>query len=146
MHLQGGKKLKVVASLRIKKGSAVSNNYARAIDTSWTRRVNLLENKCFLCQCERCGDPSELGSHVASLRCGKCGGDLLPVDTLTMKTDWQCQNCGDIQNYQQVAEVMKAVKAETDRLDRQDINSLNKQICQLQQVRLLWYSFKSMTE
>ena len=120
----GGSSLKVVAALRIKKGCQVSNNYARAIDTTWTRRVNLLENKCFLCQCERCQDPSELGSHVSSLRCGECEGDLLPRDTLTMRTDWQCSGCAAVRTCHQVTDVMKAVRAEAEKLNRTDVNSL----------------------
>ena len=123
--LEAGNRLKVVAALRIKKGSAVSNNYARSIDTSWTRRVNLLDNKCFLCQCSRCSDPAELGSHVSSLRCEKCEtGDLLPQDTLSMRTDWQCSGCGEVSNYQQVTEVLRAVRAEAESLNRADVKSL----------------------
>ena len=123
--LEGASRLKVVAALRIKKGSAVSNNYARAIDTNWTRRINLLENKCFLCQCPRCQDPAELGSHVSSLVCGLCeSGHLLPGDANNMRTDWVCSDCGAVRDYHQVAETLRTVRTEADHLNKTDVSSL----------------------
>ena len=127
--LEGGRRLKVVAALRIKKGSAVTNNYARAIDTNWTRRVNLLENKCFLCECPRCRDPAELGSHVSSVVCGDCqaagqSGHLLPRVTDNMRTDWVCSACGAVRDYHQVGETLRAVRKESDKLNKTDVSSL----------------------
>ena len=123
--LEGASRLKVVAALRIKKGSAVTNNYARAIDTNWTRRVALMENKCFLCECRRCQDPAELGSHVSSLVCGDCeAGHLQPGDTNNMRTDWSCSDCGAVRGYQQVAETLRTVRAEADNLNKTDVSSL----------------------
>ena len=123
--LEGAGRLKVVAALRIKKGSAVTNNYARAIDTNWTRRVALMENKCFLCECRRCQDPAELGSHVSSLVCGDCeAGHLQPGDTNNMRTDWSCSDCGAVRGYQQVAETLRTVRAEADNLNKTDVSSL----------------------
>ena len=127
--LEGGRRLKVVAALRIKKGSAVTNNYARAIDTNWTRRVNLMENKCFLCECERCRDPSELGSHVSTVVCGDCqaagqSGDLLARDPDNMRTDWVCSVCGAVRDYRQLADILRSVRAEADNLNKTDVTSL----------------------
>jgi len=123
--LEEDRRLKVVAALRIKKGAAVTNNYARAIDTSWTRRVNLMENKCFLCSCSRCEDPAELGSHVSSVRCGECeGGHIMPRDTNNMRTEWLCSTCGHVRPHHQVAEILRSVRAEADNLNRADVPSL----------------------
>ena len=127
--LESGRGLKGVAALRIKKGCAVTNNYARAIDTNWTRRVNLMENKCFLCECERCQDPAELGSHVSSVMCGDCdaagqSGHLLPRDTNNMRTDWVCSLCGAVKDYHQVADILRSVRSEADNLNKTDVSSL----------------------
>ena len=127
--LEGDRRLKVVAALRIKKGSAVRNNYARAIDTNWTRRVNLMENKCFLCECPRCRDPAELGSHVSSVVCGDCeaagqSGHLLPRVTDNMRTDWVCSVCGVVRDYHQVAQTLRTVRTEVDNLNKTDVSSL----------------------
>ena len=40
-------------------------------------RNNILQRgKQFTCSCVRCRDPTELGSLVSSLRCGKCQVEL----------------------------------------------------------------------
>ena len=47
------------------------------------RRENLLETKYFACACPRCSDPTELGTHMSSLKCNKCdNGIVLSLDSL----------------------------------------------------------------
>merc|ERR1719411_2275176 len=86
-------KMRVIAAVGIRKGAAILNNYARAIDTTWTRRTNLEASKCFVCSCLRCSDPGEAGAESSSLLCAglldpRCGAVLRPTDTLNMLTQW----------------------------------------------------------
>ena len=46
------------------------------------------QSKHFECLCTRCKDPTELGSHGSSIRCGECQkGFLIP-------SKWECNKCG----------------------------------------------------
>ena len=46
------------------------------------------QSKHFECLCTRCKDPTELGSHGSSIRCGECQkGFLTP-------SKWECNKCG----------------------------------------------------
>ena len=88
-----------------------------------------MENKCFLCECERCRDPSELGSHVSTVVCGDCqaagqSGDLLARDMDNMRTDWVCSVCGAVRDYRQLADILRSVRAEADNLNKTDVTSL----------------------
>ena len=97
-----------------------------AIDTTWTRRMNLERNKCFVCHCSRCSDPTELGSHVSSLLCplDSCSGILTPLDTLNMLTPWSCDKCASRVESETVRSILKGLQAGTQGLQRDDINSL----------------------
>lgn len=55
------------------------------------RRQHLKESKFFDCVCERCRDPSELGSYVGALVCSKClSGRILSTNPLDPNAFWQC--------------------------------------------------------
>ena len=60
------------------------------------RRGHLRETKYFSCKCERCADPSELGSHMSTLKC-QCGEGLyMANDPLNPEADWSCNACPGI--------------------------------------------------
>ena len=55
------------------------------------RRQHLKESKFFDCVCERCRDPSELGSYAGALVCSKClSGNILSTNPLDPNANWQC--------------------------------------------------------
>ena len=93
--------LTVITSLPIKKNGQVKFNYVRALDTTAIRQSMLLENKYFSCLCERCLDPTELGSYSSALRCpiAKCDGAVVPKNPVTgdgipvAESLWLCLKC-----------------------------------------------------
>lgn len=62
------------------------------------RRQYLKEAKYFVCGCSRCADPTELGTHLSSLKC--LGSDELPCEGGIQvpiyegeKIEWACSKC-----------------------------------------------------
>eukprot|EP00090_Calanus_glacialis_P007363 TRINITY_DN15811_c0_g1_i1.p1 TRINITY_DN15811_c0_g1~~TRINITY_DN15811_c0_g1_i1.p1 ORF type:complete len:518 (+),score=133.58 TRINITY_DN15811_c0_g1_i1:73-1626(+) len=126
LMLDSSNLMTVIASQPIKKSKPVKFNYGRALDTTWTRQVNLLENKYFTCQCERCLDPTELGSNLSSLKCreDKCEGSTIPKDPMSMKGDWICVKCEDVVNGECVRKLLKSLQKDTENLDRNDMKAV----------------------
>jgi SET domain len=61
----------VRATQDILKGEHITVTYT---DTLWAtpeRRAHLYFSKHFLCVCDRCKDPTEMGSYITALRCRK---------------------------------------------------------------------------
>lgn len=55
------------------------------------RQEHLIKGKYFECHCRRCIDPTELGTHLSSMRCQSCTlGYMIRLDC---KTIWKCLNC-----------------------------------------------------
>ena len=49
--------------------------------------------RMFTCKCQRCSDPTEMGSFLSAMRCPEkdCSdGFLLPSDSLDPDSDWIC--------------------------------------------------------
>merc|ERR1719341_2292050 len=126
LMLDSSNLMTVIASQPIKKSKPVKFNYGRALDTTWTRQVNLLENKFFTCQCERCLDPTELGSNLSCLKCrkDKCEGSTIPKDPMSMKGDWICVKCGDVVDGDCVRKLLKSLQKDTENLDRNDMKAV----------------------
>ena len=58
------------------------------------RRRRLKSEWYFDCHCERCTDPTELGTMVSAVLCEACEeGYLLPKDPLDAYSEWPCSKC-----------------------------------------------------
>ena len=93
-----GFKLSIFASVNIKKGSPILFNYVKPLDPTPVRQDCLKTFKNFVCHCQRCQDPRELGTLGGALLCQACNSgpvlacqdDGLPADTHV------CQDCSEI--------------------------------------------------
>ncbi|XP_049799871.1 SET domain-containing protein SmydA-8-like [Schistocerca nitens] len=83
----------VHAALPIPKGAAVCFNYTNVLQGTAERREHLLEGKYFECGCARCRDPTELGTHLSSLRCPRCRKGLVCA-LQDQPNVWRCCDCG----------------------------------------------------
>ncbi|KAK9752787.1 SET domain [Popillia japonica] len=86
----------VHASKPIPAGEIVFFNYGNCLKGTYERRQRLREGKYFDCVCRRCSDPSEMGTHLSSVKCKKCrNGLVIPTIPLSdvYKTSWTCQSC-----------------------------------------------------
>ena len=114
----------VVAAVPVKKNAQVKFNYGRALDPTSTRRSMLLENKFFLCNCERCLDPTELGSHTSSLRCAPpCDGAVLPKEPVA-ESGWACAKCGLEREAGEVAGMLAGIATDMEKLDRNNLKAV----------------------
>lgn len=86
--------------------------YTHALWCTRTRREHLLNTKYFTCRCERCADPTELGTHLGTLQCPCKKGLMLPNDPLNPNTDWSCNVCPGIVTSSEVAELTDKLEEE----------------------------------
>lgn len=86
---------RVRAARVIKKGEEICDTYTATLSNTLYRRKSLKHSKYFDCNCERCSDPTELGSHFSTLICrvNGCGGYVLCKDPLDYESNWQCALC-----------------------------------------------------
>ena len=93
----------VRTAIPISKGAKISLNHFTTILCDGTfRRRQFLTAKLKLvnsfCSCDRCKDPSELGTYVSGVYCSECpanddAGILLPKDPLDDNSAWICNKC-----------------------------------------------------
>ena len=83
----------VTATVPIKEGEQIVTSYKNPLLGSVSRRCHFPRVWYFDCECPRCGDPSELGSHLSTLLCQDCGSLLLPSHPLHHNSPWTCSSC-----------------------------------------------------
>ncbi|CAG7817876.1 unnamed protein product [Allacma fusca] len=106
----------VRASVPIKKGEMITTVYTHTLDGTLERRQYIKESKFFDCVCKRCADPTELGTHLSSIKCqkGRCTGYLTPVNPLDKDVNWTCDNCENKLPVQKVQKLVGEIKEEMD--------------------------------
>lgn len=84
----------VRASCFIPKGADITNNYTNCTLGTQSRQKHLSFTKHFQCSCKRCKDPTELETHVSSVKCRVCKvGLVVPPSSDSDSQDWQCGEC-----------------------------------------------------
>ena len=89
----------------IAKGEEITDTYTYTLSNTLYRRKHLKDSKYFDCDCKRCADPTELGSHFSTLICRVpgCGGFMLCQNPLASSTSpWACLKCGGALEGEQV--------------------------------------------
>lgn len=83
-------KVTVRASIDIPAGKELHSSYTYSMWPTLVRREFLKESKYFDCCCERCKDPTELGTHLSTLKCQKCDNGIItstnPLGTIIPNT------------------------------------------------------------
>lgn len=69
------------------------------------RQEHLRQGKYFECQCRRCIDPTELNTHLSSMRCQSCS--LGYMIRLNCKTIWKCLNCNATAPHEQIQLILR---------------------------------------
>ncbi|XP_058445390.1 SET domain-containing protein SmydA-8 [Malaya genurostris] len=89
--------MRCYASKPIRRGEQIFNNYSKILWGTQHRIIQLCFSKNFLCSCERCRDPTELGTYLGALKCvrERCSaGRMLSLNPLKIASVWQCDTCG----------------------------------------------------
>lgn len=103
----------IMANVELSAGDQITNQYMKPDKPSLYRRPLLREKWHFDCWCTRCLDPTELGSHLSSLRCPRrgsrrqCEGTVLLTSPTSTSSDWACQYCGLVINNQQAFNILE---------------------------------------
>lgn len=98
------------AAVKIPKGCHITTCYTDPMWGTANRQLHLKTSKYFSCSCSRCLDPTELGTHLSSLRCNHCPpdkGQVLPSPIPTAPEVWVCSSCGATLDPQQVDGYLK---------------------------------------
>ncbi|KAM3965851.1 SET and MYND domain containing, arthropod-specific, member 3 [Aphomia sociella] len=112
--------VQVRAAVPIKSGETLHLCYTHALSSTLIRREFLLESKFFSCDCPRCADPTELGTHLSTLKCNKCdNGVILSTNPLDNDAPWKCteKNCQFQTSGAAMRKMLAVVQAEMDQLD-----------------------------
>ncbi|XP_029710886.1 SET domain-containing protein SmydA-8 isoform X2 [Aedes albopictus] len=84
-------RLVVVATVDIPKDAVISISYSQPLLATIQRRYAIRQAKCFECCCDRCRDPTEMGTYVGSIICPQCRKTkVVPFDPLDLRSEWQC--------------------------------------------------------
>nr|CAI5824241.1 unnamed protein product [Callosobruchus analis] len=123
-------KLTIRASKEIHSGQAITLNYAPTMQSTLKRREYILNNKFFECRCERCSDPTELGSYFSALICPKCQTGLILCDKpLCFESSWSCRNfpkrcVGYKMTARSMELLLNRISQEVEKLDCNDIEGM----------------------
>ncbi|KAF7997635.1 hypothetical protein HCN44_006206 [Aphidius gifuensis] len=111
-------KIVLRASVKIPKGSEIYGSYVSSLLPTLLRREQLLEGKHFSCACNRCSDPTELGTHLSSLKCSKCdNGIVITLDSLDPESIWKCTHCEFTTSAAAVKKVFTIINNEIDNVE-----------------------------
>ncbi|KAG5681719.1 hypothetical protein PVAND_011129 [Polypedilum vanderplanki] len=97
--MKNGFKISIKAGRDIKKGEHLATSYSNILWPTSVRQQHLKDNKYFICTCERCKDPTELGTNFSTLRCigtdnNPCNGFQLPTNpTSEQENEFACNKC-----------------------------------------------------
>lgn len=108
----------VRAAVKLEKGQEILLSYTHTLAPTLFRRAHLKEGKYFECSCPRCSDPTELGTNLSTLKCGKCdNGWVLSSAPLDETAIWKCTLCEFTTKGESVMRVFRIIQKEIDELD-----------------------------
>nr|CAD7396237.1 unnamed protein product [Timema poppensis] len=130
--------LMIRVAIPVEKGDHLSISYT---EQTWgtARRRHHLSQELLLCCCERCKDPTELGTLYSAIRCrsGNCEGYLVPDNPLVNLdtrddasneqypysgcTSWSCLLCGSSKQPQEVYQLLKRVESDIKETGEMDV-------------------------
>ena len=96
-----GYPIEVRAQVRIPAGEEITTRYVGVNIGAPVRADMLKEHWMFVCQCQRCLDPTDCGTFASAIRCPKCkaaagpnSGFLLPFGKSGgSSNEWRCDRC-----------------------------------------------------
>jgi len=92
MQTKDGEML-VRATMLIKQGEEISTQYRGPKQGNVLRRQQFMDYWKFSCSCQRCSDPTELGTMASAMKCPQCTDTVLPSSS-TVSCSWVCDSCG----------------------------------------------------
>ena len=119
----------VTAAVPITKGARIYLNYVESWFPEGTLMRQLQKRARFEnCRCERCKDPSELGTYCSAIYCTKCPkkkGIFLPENPLSSSADWFCSNCSDRKPVSFALDLVQRIRLDAEIVSR-DLSDTSK--------------------
>lgn len=85
-----------------------------------------MEGKYFHCQCSRCMDPTEMKTHLSSIRCRECEKGMVVYEERS--TNWRCDLCNKEQTVQEVNAILIAAKSKCELAAEDSVHMLEQLI------------------
>ena len=118
--------ISVYSTRKIAAGEVISATYTKSLYSTMERLEHLNVSKCFMCECERCEDPTEFGSFLSAIKCSMCPGRLMPKDPLNVDSNWKCDQCDNEQRASGIRAGNTQIVEEMKALDRHNLTALAK--------------------
>lgn len=113
------------ASVPISRGQPIYFNYTSAMQGTWDRQAHLREGKYFSCTCRRCSDPTEIGTHMSSIRCVRCkDGFVTSIDPTANQEKWACNSCNHHYRPSLISTTVSIARDLVDDVDRTDSRAM----------------------
>ncbi|XP_060817403.1 SET domain-containing protein SmydA-8-like [Bombus pascuorum] len=113
---KGRPRITVIAVCSIQKWDHLSTMYTHALWSTRARRAHLSETKYFSCHCKRCADPTELGTHLGTLKCPRDNDFILPKDPLNFDSQWECNSCPGTLTASEVTQFVGKLEEDVDEI------------------------------
>lgn len=101
--------VKLYAGQDIAQGHVVTYNNAIVMLSTRERREQLQKTRHILCKCQRCLDPTELGTNIGSIRCGSCSTGFYSICECC-EFSWACKDCQHKVSSEKLENILEAAK------------------------------------
>ena len=118
------KTLALQAKMNISAGTEFTISYISPLQGLIKRRMKLHDKWFFDCSCDRCSDPTELGSFTSALLCQVCAvpeAYMVSEASRDATAPWKCVKCGLKLPAEEVNKAETKVAMESQKLDTQSL-------------------------
>lgn len=118
ISLDGQYSLTCRATTDVPENGVLNTTYCSTMWGTLRRQEHLSRGKFFICKCDRCKTPDELGTHFSSLKCNKCDPGLITTtDPYNANAEWKCSHCEFRAPGANVSKMIETVEREISMLD-----------------------------
>ncbi|KAM7345963.1 SET and MYND domain containing, arthropod-specific, member 7 [Cochliomyia hominivorax] len=100
--------MKIYAGVPIKAGEIIYNSFTNPLMGTIQRQHHLRMTRHYECICCRCLDPTELGTHMSSIKCKQCNEGY----AIFSHSKWICQQCESTLDPIQIQKLLTQVSEE----------------------------------
>ncbi|CAB4055865.1 SMYD [Lepeophtheirus salmonis] len=114
--INSGMYIDVYAAVPISNKAPITFNYISPLEDYDRRQKILKENKFFECKCERCEDPTELGTFSSSLLCQVCKKS--PSTRTKDSKNYECRDCSEVMSERDAMKIANSLMKGKNSLHR----------------------------
>ncbi|XP_015588876.1 protein msta [Cephus cinctus] len=116
------------AAIPIAKGDHITICYTDPLWGVTNRRHHLMQTKYFNCACERCKDPTEMGTMFNAVKCtkGDCKGYMLPPTFISNDNslpNYLCNKCTNSVTWESIDGMMERIGIDLSEMKKDDVEA-----------------------